>query len=505
MPLAERPLIPLVAVMYLLGVVVIGLWERRRTRSTADFFVAGRRPGLVVIALATMATAFSGFVFLGGPGLTYRLGLGAFFIFLSVGYTPALLTRVAGRPLRALAEQGEIYTLSDALAARFESRRLGSAVAVPVLLGSVAYVGTQLKALGVLLASVLGWESGGTLGPTAAALLGLAVVLLYSVGGGMLGGLYADVFQGLLMMIAAVAVFVHAIAAAGGPATAAAAIAMDGRFGASFLEPLGRIPAATAFGWLLVFGVGVLGQPQMLHKFFMIREPRQLARMPFALGAAQGVCLLVWIGLGVAVPALVAQGHLAPLGTPDDAAPAYLLAVAPDWLAGLVLAGALAAIMSTANSFLVLAAGALVRDLPRGLGRTGASSLAAPRLATVGVALAAALLAERWNDLIALLGSFSFGLLAASLAPVVALGLHWRRVGARAAEASIWTGLVVDLGLEAANRLPAFPSGILSAGIPAPAVALLASFAVLLTLAAAGTDRARSGRAWDLGPGARLR
>lgn len=504
MPLADRPWVVLVAVAYLAAVVAIGLWARVRTRTAADFFVAGQRPGLAVISLATMATAFSGFLFLGGPGLTYRLGFGAFFIFLSVGYTPALLAIVAGARLRALAQRAEVFTLSDALVARFGSRRLGAPVAVAVLLGSVGYVGTQLEALGVLLASTLGWEGAGPFGLSAATALGLAVLLLYSVGGGMLGGLYADVFQGAVMLLAAVVVFVHALGAAGGPEGAASLLAADGRFGPGFLEPLGRIPAGTAFGWLLVFGVGVLGQPQMLHKFFMIRRPQQLAFLPLALGAAQGLCLLVWIGLGIAVPALVAAGRLAAPGSADGAAPAYLLTIAPDWLAGLVLAGALAAIMSTANSFLVLAGGALVRDLPRGLGRRGAVGLLGPRLATLAVALAAALLAHLWDDLVALLGSLSFGLLAAALAPAVALGLCWERVGARAVEASIWTGLGVDLLLEVAHRLPGATGRWPPDGIPAPAVALLASFAVLLGVTWVGERPVGGTSDLDLGPGRRL-
>ena len=94
---------------------------------------------------------------------------------------------------------------------------------------------------------------------------------------------------------------------------------------------------------LFVFGVGVLGQPHMLHKFYMLDDPRKLKWIPLVFGSTQGLCFLVWIGVGVAVPALVADGQLPPLDHPDAATPLFLLQFAPKVLAGIVFAGILAA------------------------------------------------------------------------------------------------------------------------------------------------------------------
>jgi Na+/proline symporter len=166
-----------------------------------------------------------------------------------------------------------------------------------------------------------------------------------------------------------------------------------------------------------------------------------------------------------------------------------------------VLAGAIAAIMTTANSFLVLAGAALVRDLPRALGRKRAATLAAGRWSTLLVALAAAGFAFLYDDLVALLGSFSFGLLAAALAPTVGLGLAWKRAGALAALGSIWTGLSVHLLLELGGKwvgAERFGAGLLPEGLPPAAAALLASTAVLLLLGwlrpAPGGEQPGSGR-----------
>jgi Na+/proline symporter len=216
----------------------------------------------------------------------------------------------------------------------------------------------------------------------------------------------------------------------------------------------------------------------MLHKFFMLRDPRRLKWLPLILGGSQIVCLLIWLGLGLAVPALVAQGKLPSLDKPDDAAPLFLLHFAPELLAGVAVAAILAAIMSTADSFTNLGAAALVRDLPKALGRRVEKELLWGRIATVGVTLAAAVTAYLYNDLIALLGTFSFGTFGAALAPALAVGLNWQRVTARAATASIVTGTALNLGLEILART--LPKPLLPPGMLPTAISLAASFAVLL-------------------------
>jgi Na+/proline symporter len=475
MPLADRPFFAIVAALYLVAVTAVGIWAAPRTRTASDFFIAGQRLGLLVTGLATMSAAFSGFVFLGGPGLTYRWGLSSLWIVLPVGLTGGLLCWVLGKRLRLLAGVREIYTVPDAVACRFGCGWPSGLAAVAVVVGTVAYLGAQILALGVLLQGVFG------IGSLAAAMaLGLVVLLGYSVLGGMIAGVYTDVLQGALMLLCAVAVFTCALAAAGGWHELTASIAGSEAFGPRFLAPFGEAGAAAAFGLFFVFGVGVLGQPHMLHKFFMLRDPQKLAWMPLVLGSSQVLCLLVWVGIGLAVPALVAQGALAPLERPDDAAPVFLMNRLPDALTGLALAGVLSAIMSTADSLVNIGAAAIVRDLPRALGRPTGDELRRGRWAVAGVSLAAGVLAWSWGDLIALLGTLAFGTFAAALAPALAVGLTSTRITPAAASASIATGLVLNVGLELLARSPAVPGGpLLASGIPPAAVALAASFTVL--------------------------
>ncbi len=486
MPVLARPAIVWTALAYLALVVLIGLWAARRTRSAKDFFIAGQKIGLVITAFATMSAAFSGFVFIGGPGLTYRAGLASLFICIPVSFTAGLLCWVLAKRLRLLSGVREIYTIPDVIRCRFASRPAAGLAAVAVVIGTVGYLGAQLQALGILIEAIFGTRALlGEWSLAAAMAAGLVVVVFYATAGGMVAGVYTDLFQGALMVGAAVAVFCYALSAGGGLESMAEAIAGSDRFGPSHLDPLGGLPVFTAIGFFFVFAVGNLGQPHMLHKFFMLDDPRKLKWMPLIVGVTQSLCVLIWLGIGLAVPALVAGGRLAPLANPDEASPQFLLHFVPDVLAGLVFAGILAAIMSTADSFVNIGSAAIVRDLPRAVGLEVADQLRWGRVAVVGVSLVAAVFAYLYGDLIALLGTFAFGTFGAALGPVLAVGLNWKRVTPAAATASIATGMGVNLLLELLAKQSLFdglPRSPLATGVLPTAVALAASFTVLFAV-----------------------
>lgn len=483
-PILSKPAVAWTALVYLAVVIVIGFWAARRTRSAKDFFIAGQDVGLLVTGLATMSAAFSGFVFIGGPGLTYRMGLASMFICIPVSFTAGLLCWVVAKRLRLLAAVREVYTVPDVILYRYKSRLASGLSAIAVIVGTVGYLGAQLLALGVLIEAIFGtkallgdWSLAFAMG------IGFLVVVTYATAGGMVAGVYTDLFQGTLMVGAAIAVFHYALEAGGGLQTMARAITESEHFGASHLDPLGSIPVFAAVGFFFVFAIGTLGQPHMLHKFFMLDDPRKLKWMPLIVSVTQTLCVLVWLGIGLAVPSLVASSRLQPLANPDEAAPQFLLHFVPEVLAGLVFAGILAAIMSTADSFVNIGSAAVVRDLPRAFGRRVSDELLWGRLAVFGIALLAAVFAYLYGDLIALLGTFAFGTFGAALGPALAIGLNWRRVNAAAATASIATGMGLNLTLEFLAKQTFFeglPKPPFQEGVLPTAVSLAASFAVLL-------------------------
>ena len=141
--------------LYLLLLAAIGVWSWRRTRDTRDFFIAGQRAGLWATGLATMAASFSSFVFLGGPGLMQRAGVGALFIVLPVGFTAGLLCAVVGGRLRQLAGAG-VMTVPGALAARYPGRAVRGLAAIAIVLGVIAHLGLQLQGIVIVLRSLIG-------------------------------------------------------------------------------------------------------------------------------------------------------------------------------------------------------------------------------------------------------------------------------------------------------------------------------------------------------------
>jgi SSS family transporter len=455
---------------YFVVCALIGVWASRRTRTAADFYVAGRRLGVWTLALATMASTLSGFIFIGGPGLVYSLGLGAAYIVLPTAVTSTMGAWVLGKRMRLLGEVRGAMTVPDAIRIRYRSPAAQGLSAVAILIATVGYAATNVLALGVVVAALTGWSLGVSIW------VGTAVVFAYSVSGGILAGIYTDVFQGTLMAIASTAVFVVAMQTGGGLSELSRTIqALD----PGFLSPWGKGTVIGALSFYFVFSIGTLAQPHVVHKYYMLRDAQRLKWYPLLMGAAMLVTLLLYIGVGLAMKAAVLRGDQPALTSPDDATPTFLLAYATPALAGLVFAGVAAAIMSTVNAFLNVGAAALTHDLPRALGRTSTNALRNGRLATVVIAVLAAVVAQWSGQLVAFLGIFGFGLFASTLVPSLAIGLNWPGGTRAGALASITTGLVITLGAETAAYLKWFtlPRGMSIAG-----AALATSILVYLTV-----------------------
>ena len=261
----------LVGIAYFAICAAIAVWATRRTKTADDFFVAGRGVGLVPFAIAAMASTLSGFAFIGGPGLVYGIGMTAVFIILPAGVTNTLGAWVLGTRMHRLGRARGLLTVPDALAARYRSPAAQGLSAVAILAGVIGYVATNALALGVVIDAL--FATG--LGP--GIWIGTAVTLAYSVSGGILAGIYTDVFQGVVMAVASTAVFLVALDAGGGlPAITRTIEAAD----PALLGPWGTRGAMTALSFFFVFAVGSLGQPQIAHKYYMLRDLARLKWYP---------------------------------------------------------------------------------------------------------------------------------------------------------------------------------------------------------------------------------
>ncbi|MCC6773703.1 MAG: hypothetical protein IT360_21135 [Gemmatimonadaceae bacterium] len=470
LPTLAQPTIIAVAVAYFLVVAAIGVWAARRTRSASDFFVAGQGIGLWTMAVAAMAATLSGFAFIGGPGLMYSLGMGAVFIILPIGVSGTLGAWTMAKRIRLLGEARGLITVPDAIAARFNSRLARGLAAVAMLVAIIGYMATNILALGLVIDAIFGS------GLFAGLWIGMAITLAYSVSGGILAGVYTDLFQGAVMSVASVLVFLFTLKVGGGDAGFAGTILpVD----APFLAPWGKMTPLAALSFFFVFGIGSLGQPHVVHKFYMLREPRKLKWYPLIMSVAVIISLLLFIGVGLAVKSLVVRGELPPLERADDATPFFLLRFTPLLLSAVVFSGVAAAIMSTVNSFMSVGAAALTHDLPIAFGRKVTNELFWGRMSTVVISIVATVVAGASGTLVAFLGIFGWGLFASTLVPSLAIGLNWSGATRAGSVASIATGLVVTLVFETLAFLKVFT---FPAGVTATALALVSSLLVFFVV-----------------------
>lgn len=464
LPTAASPIVIGVALAYFVGVAGIAIWASRRTKTSEDFFLAGKNIGLIALTLAAMASTFSSFTFIGGPGLLYTLGFGAMLYTLPASITNILAAWVLAKRLRLLVDVRPILTIPDALAVRFGGCRTTQGLAAGgVIAGAIGYMGTQVLGLGVVMDALFG------IGIPAGIWIGTVIVTAYAASGGILAGIYTDVLQGIIMAVASLLVFLFALDVGGGMTQLTSTILSADP---AWTSPWGTGTTLSAMSLYFVFSVGVLGQPHVMHKFFMLRDPKQLKWYPLLVTIAMIVVILLMLGVGTAVKYLVVTGGIpeADLADANAVAPIFLLRFTPALLAAVVFAGIAAAVMSTVDSFVNVGAAAITHDLPTALGRPLKNELLWGRIATVGLGLASAALAHvafASSTLVAFLGIFGYGVFAASLAPALAIGMNWKRATRAGAIASIGLGLGSSLTFGVLDTLGIyrFPGGITAAAI----------------------------------------
>ena len=473
---ANRALITLLAVIaYLALCIGIGLWSLRRTKSTSDFFVAGRNLGMFVTAFAIFSSTMSGFGFVGGPGLMYSMGTSSIWILGTIVISNIIALNLVAKRIRMVGELRECVSLPDVAAARYGAESVRASVAVVILLGVLGYLATQILAMSIVLQGVLA-DAGVLENPSLALCVAFScsVLIFYSVTGGIVASVYTDVIQGVIMIVASVLVFVTVLGTfEGGMAEISRIVATDDRAAGG---PWGTVGIMGGLAWFFVFGIGVAGQPHIITKFMMLRRVKEV-RYVIPVGVlAYSVAALLWIGIGFAMRALVISGGHPPLATPDAASAEFLRAFTHPLLAGVVFAALLAAIMSTADAFLNIGAAAVMHDLPIAIrGRSLGNELTWARIVTALLAISAALVALYSGDLVALLGAFGWGTFAAGLVPVIAIGLNWKRANALAANVAVASSLFVNFGLRGLDiRLPY--------GVDHGAAALVVSLVLFLSI-----------------------
>lgn len=475
----RQPIILGALVVYLVLCVAVGIWAMRRTKSTGDFFVAGRSLGPAVVGLAIFSSTMSGFGFVGGPGMVYSSGISSLWMCVTSPLGLALGFYLVAKRIRIVAELRDTVSLPDVVAARYDSDAARFLMAVTIILGVMGYMATQILAMAIVLKTLLSSTAlFADISLITCVLLSTAVLLFYSVTGGIIASVYTDLIQGSVMVVAGLMVFITAINVFDGGLHEASAILFADDSEA--IMPFGTVGVVACVGWFFMFGVGLAGQPHIITKMMMnknLADNRTILPLA-ALGYV--MTALLWISIGLIMRSVVVAGMADPLSAPDQAAAAFLSIFAHPLLAGIVFAGLFAAIMSTADSFLNIGAAAIIHDIPRAIrGRTLQNELFWARWATFGlcvIAIAFALFSYYINNrLVALLGAFGWGTFAAAIVPVVLIGLNWQRATKEAAIASIVASLLINFLVEMSDF--AIPYGL-----PGGFLALASSMTIFIVV-----------------------
>ncbi len=433
------PLITATFAIYLVIVLLIGAVAWWRTKNLKDYILGGRRLGRWVTALSAQASDMSGWLLMGLPGYAYLAGLESLWLLVGLLVGTYLNWRfVAARLRRATERYDDAITLPEYFQRRFDDRSgiLRMLCALFILIFFTFYTSSGLVAGGKLFEAVFGLPYGW------AVAVGGAAVIAYTFVGGFLAVSWTDLFQGLLMFFALSLVAVIALGEIGGlgslgPGLEAVNPFLLDPFTDSSGEALSVIAVISLLGW----GLGYVGQPHILARFMAIRSAEEIA--------ASRMIAMSWVSVALFAGMVIGLAGIAALDTPlvgADSEKVFMVLAAGllhPVVAGICLAGILAAVMSTADSQLLVASSAVAEDLYKGRLRPDASEkelLWVGRVAVLVIAAIALWLARNPDSKVLELVAYAWAGFGAAFGPAVVLSLYWQGMTRQGAIAGILLG-----------------------------------------------------------------
>lgn len=425
----------LTLVAYNAAIVAIGLWAARRTHDTSDFFLGGRRLGPWVAAISASASSSSAWTLLGVSGAAYAWGISALWLFPATvsGFVINWLW-VAPR-LRRMSRDTDALTLTGFIAGGAESESLRTAIvrlsSVAIVFSFLFYIASQFQAAGHAFAASF------DLAPATSIAIGVAIILFYTLLGGFWAVSVTDTLQGLLMAAAALFLPVVALTQLGG---FDALVTGLGQLGEGGMHPTrgfaGALGVAFVLGTLGI-GLGYPGQPHVVNRFMALRDDDSLRR-----GRVIAISWAVVIYAGMLLLGLCARVLWPALPDGEQVFFHGANAMLPPVLAAVMVAAVLSAIMSTADSQLLVASSSVAVDLPAG-GRNehrALAGLARSRTVVLAISVVAMAIAIAAPATIFSRVLFAWSALGSAFGPVLVLRLAGRRVSGRAILASIAAG-----------------------------------------------------------------
>ncbi|MBW3695267.1 sodium/proline symporter PutP [Vibrio sp. T187] len=425
-------------IAYLIMMLAIGVIAYKRTSNSTDYFLGGRSLGPWPAALSAGASDMSGWLLLGLPGYAYAAGFEAFWLAggLLVGTWANWL--ISAKRLRTYSITTNALTLPEFLSRRFNdtSKMIQTISAFFILLFFLFYTSSGLVAGGKLFETVFGLDY------TTAVIIGTVCVVSYTLFGGFLAVSWTDLVQGLLMSAALLIVPIAAMNGGLGQLSSDLS-AINPELLTLWNDAKGEPLSAIAIISLAAWGLGYFGQPHILARFKATRTNADLT-------TARRIAV-VWTALsmvGAMLVGLVGLIYVTNSGSAalDDGEKIFMLLVNAMFhpvIAGILLAAILAAIMSTADSQLLVSSSALAEDLYKQVLKKDATSddiVRVGRIAVIGISLVALFLAMTPDSSVLSLVSYAWAGFGAAFGPAIVLSLYWSRMNRNGALAGIVIG-----------------------------------------------------------------
>ena len=452
-------------VAYLLAMLAVGVWFAKKNNSVDDFYLGGRKLGPFVTAMSAEASDMSSWLLMGLPGVAYLTGLAeASWTAIGLAIGTYLNWLIVARRIRRYSIRLNAITVPQFFSKRWgDDRSLLSAIAaVIIIVFFIPYTASGFSACGKLFSTLFGMDY------VTAMLISAAVIVIYTVMGGFLAASFTDLIQSIVMTIALVVVLGFGVTKAGGlGAVMTNAQSLAGYLSLTSIHntsTLGADPYSfLTICSLLAWGLGYFGMPHILLRFMAIEDENKLPLSRRVATTWVVISMAVAVFIGVVGNGMTKAGALEQLADAETiiVRVASLISehgVFAALIAGIILAGILAATMSTADSQLLAASSSASQNLAVEffkLKLDNKQGMILARGTMVVISLVAAFLARDPSSSVFRVVSFAWAGFGAAFGPTVLFALFWKRSnkwGALAGMISggamvfIWKYLIAPMG-----------------------------------------------------------
>lgn len=452
---SAKVLIMLTIIVYLGGMVGIGVYWSKKNENVGDFYLGGRKLGPFVTAMSAEASDMSGWLLMGLPGLAYIAGIAEpVWTAIGLGIGTYINWLMVAKRIRMYTHEVDAITLPDFFSLRYRDDKnvLMGIAALFIIIFFIPYAASGFAACGKLFSSIFAIDY------LPAMIISAIVIVAYTATGGFLAASTTDLIQSIVMSIALVVVVFFGIHVAGGiDAVAANANSMVDYLSLTASHAVGE-GTTTPYGFLtivstLAWGLGYFGMPHILLRFMAIEDKEKLKLSRRIATIWVFIAMGVAIFIGVVGNAMTAAGVLPFL---EGSSSETIIVVISDFLSrygalaailgGVILAGILASTMSTADSQLLAASSSFSQNLVRGFFRVNISEKTAmvlARASVLGIAVIGAFIARDPNSSVFRIVSFAWAGFGATFGPVVLTSLFWKRSNKQGALAGMIVGGVM--------------------------------------------------------------